>query len=133
MSTNRDQKMSQFYSSRNITILSGEIQARVFAQTGQAVEVAADQLKQFMITEVETGERNPVTLWNRNVANRASRNIMTNMRLRRARIKYQSRGTIPRPFFRSINDSVRGTHIINTLPYIGRPSKARTARNMEFK
>ena len=129
---NRDQKLTQFYSTRNMTVLASEIKSRIFLQTGQSIEVLFTQLKQFMITVVETGERNPVSVWNTNVINNASRNIMTNLRFRRVRQRYQSRGRIPRPFFRSINDSVRGTHTVDTLPYIGRPSKNRTEANKRW-
>lgn len=128
----RDSKLYKFYSPKNILMLQAKIQNNVFRQTGKMVRVEKEKLKQFMITQVETSEASTVDKWNQGVVYKASRNIITNMRLRNSRIKYQSRGQIPRPFFRSMNDSVRGTHLINTLNYIGRPSNNRTERNYFF-
>lgn len=133
MSTNIDSKKREFFTSRNIAWIAQQVKAKILATTGQPVEVTPLQLRNFMIQETQTSERSPVSTWNLDVVNYASRNILTNMKLRRTRIQRQSRHAVSRPLFRSVSDTVRGTHSRNTLDYIGRPSKARTERNAKFE
>lgn len=128
----RNQKLKSLYSERNVKFIIKKIQERVYIESGEIVKITSDELKQFMITEVETNEYGTVEEWNTNIISKSYRNIMTNLRLRRVRTRYQSRGKLPRPFFRSINDSVRGTHTTESKNLIGRPSKNRTDKNLSF-
>ncbi len=129
----RRNKQSQFYSQPNILFLTTKIQGNVLVQTGHAVAVEVNALQGFMIAAVELDERGTVGSWNHQTITAATSNISSNLKYRKNRIKRQSRGSIPRPEMRPMNDSVRGTQSLDTLHFIGRPSKNRNEANRVWK